>query len=180
MHISAAGRRDRNVLAAWAVAVADTVRSATETSTGLAGGAPAALVAIVADPGLSVDQLRLVLTLTHPGTVRLVDRLVEQGWVRREHGTGRTLRLEPTPAGRDAERRLATARENAIAQVLASLADGDVHALVAIIDPLLHRTTDTVADMRTLCRLCDRAVCRPCPVQDARDGPTGTARHANG
>src|SRR3954453_2545737 len=78
MHITPDARRDRNVLAAWALAVADAVRIASEESTGLSGGAPAALVAIVADPGLSIDQLRHVLALTHPGTVRLVDRLVDK------------------------------------------------------------------------------------------------------
>ncbi len=171
MHISIEGQRDRNVVAAWAIAVADTVRAATETSTGMAGGAPAALVAIVADPGQSIDQLRRALALTHPGTVRLVDRLVEQGWVRREHATGRTLRLEPTPAGRDAERHLATARGDAIARLLVSISDDDVHTLAAIIGPFLQANTGTVADMRRLCRLCDRTICGPCPVEEIRSRP---------
>src|ERR1700712_817942 len=123
MHISPIGRRDRNVLAAWALAVADVVRRAAEQSTGMGGGGPAALVAIVADPGLTIDELRKILDLTHPGAVRLVDRLVEQGWVRREPGTGRSVRLKPTSSGRAAEHRLAAAREVAVAELLAGLSE---------------------------------------------------------
>jgi len=165
MHIGQPGRRDRNVLAAWAIAVADAVRSAAEQSTGLAGGAPAALVAIVADPGLSIDDLRRILDLTHPGTVRLVDRLAERGWVHREQGPGRRVRLEATAAGQDAERRLAAAREEAVAGLLAAMPDQDVHTMAGLADPVLEAVADRTADMRRLCRLCDRRVCEPCPAE---------------
>jgi len=160
------GLRDRNVLAAWAVAVSDVVRAATEESTGMAGGGPAALVAIVADPGLSIDDLRRILALTHPGTVRLVDRLVEQGWVHRGHGIGRTVRLEPTAAGLAAERQLAQSRETAVAQLLGELPEDDIHAMAGLVEPLLAATIDDVDAMRRLCRLCARDVCNPCPAED--------------
>jgi len=165
MHTRADARRDRNVLAAWALSVADTVRVASEESTGLSGAAPAGLVAVVADPGMSIDELRRVLDLTHPGTVRLVDRLVDRGWVRRVRGVGRTLRLEPTSAGRRAERRLAAHREEALAHRLAVLTDTDLATLARLVDPVLARTTDDREAMRRLCRLCDRKACAPCPVE---------------
>ncbi|MGI8446511.1 MAG: MarR family winged helix-turn-helix transcriptional regulator [Streptosporangiaceae bacterium] len=165
MHISQPGRRDRNVLAAWAIAVADAVRSAAEQSTGLGGDAPAALVAIVADPGLSIDDLRRVLDLTHPGTVRLVDRLAERGWIRREQGTGRKLRLEATAAGQDAERRLAAAREEAVAALLTVLPDQDIRTMADLVSPVLAATRENAGDMRRLCRLCDRDACEPCPAE---------------
>lgn len=168
------GRRDRNVLAAWAVAVSDGVRTATQQSTGMGGGGPAALVAIVADPGLSIDELRRILTLTHPGTVRLVNRLVERGWVHRGHGIGRTVRLEPTPAGRAAERALAEARETALAHLLATLPDDDIRTMAGLVDPLLAATADTVDATRRLCRLCDRDICDPCPTEDP--APSGPAK----
>ena len=171
MHISPGGRRDRNVLAAWAIAVSDVVRVATEQSTGMAGNGPAALVAIVADPGLSIDDLRKVLTLTHPGTVRLVDRLVEHGWVRREQGPGRAVRLEPTAAGHAAERRVAAARETAVAKVLAELSEQDIHLMASLADPVLAATVDNVEGMRRLCRLCDRSACEPCPAEDVAADP---------
>jgi DNA-binding MarR family transcriptional regulator len=169
MHSSPDGRRDRNVLAAWATAVSDAVRVATEQSTGMGGNGPAALVAIVADPGLGMDDLRKVLALTQPGTVRLVDRLVEQGWVRRRQGPGRAVRLEPTAAGHGAERRVAVARERAVAEVLAGLSEQDIHVMAGLADPVLAATVENVDAMRRLCRLCDRSACEPCP---AEDGPT--------
>jgi len=172
MHISQQGRRDRNVVAAWALAVADSVRVSAEQSTGMPGGAPAALVAIVADPGMSVDELRRVLGLTHPGAVRLVDRLVERGWVQREHGTGRTLRLTPTTAGGQAERRLLAAREAAVDALHAHLDAAHVGALAGLLGPVLAEATGGIDDLRRLCRLCDRDGCDPCPVWDTLD--TGT------
>ena len=166
------GRRDRNVLAAWAIAVSDVVRVATEQATGMAGSGPAALVAVVADPGLSIDELRRVLALTHPGTVRLVDRLVERGWVSREHGPGRTVQLEPTTAGRTAERLLAAERERAVGAALAGLSEHDIHLMAGLADPVLARTIDDVDAMRRLCRLCDRSVCEPCPAEDTPPDPS--------
>lgn len=148
--------------------MADAVRVATEQSTAMAGGAPAALVAIVAEPGLSIENLRRVLALTHPGTVRLVDRLVDNGWVRREQGAGRALRLQPTNAGRAAERRLAAAREAALTQLLAALPIQDVHQIAALVDPLLGSMAPSVEHTRRTCRLCDRAVCEPCPAEGQR------------
>jgi DNA-binding MarR family transcriptional regulator len=164
MHIEET-RRDGNMIAAWAVAMTDAVRVAVERSTGMAGSGPAALVAIVAHPGLSIDQLRRVLSLTHPGTVRLVDRLVDKDWVQRRHGTGRTVLLIPTASGRTAERRLAAAREEAVATLLAVMPERDVHTVAGLIEPVLATTVNDVDAMRRLCRLCDREVCSQCPAE---------------
>lgn len=180
MHISESTRRDRNVLAAWAVAVADAIRVSAEQSTGMAGAAPAALVAIVADAGMSVDELRRVLGLTHPGAVRLVDRLVRRGWIRREHATGRTLRLTPTPAGQDAERRIVAAREQAIDALHAALDEERLRALADLVGPVLAGATGGLEDLRRLCRLCNRDVCDPCPVADTLDhAPRDSATRRN-
>jgi DNA-binding MarR family transcriptional regulator len=163
MHIDQ-DRRDRNVVAAWAIAVTDAVRAAVEESTGMSASGPAAVVAIVADPGLSIDELRRVLGLTHPGTVRLVDRLVENGWVTREHGVGRTVRLMPTESGLAVERRLAAAREQAVAELLSVMPERDVHLVAGLVRPVLGVTIDDVDAMRRLCRLCNRDVCSDCPA----------------
>jgi DNA-binding MarR family transcriptional regulator len=176
MHISPDPRRDRNVLAAWALAVSDGVRLAVERAAGLGGAAPAALVAIVADPGMSIDGLRRVLGLTHPGAVRLVDRLVEHDWVQRAHGVGRTIHLEPTEAGRRAERRIAEAREKAVAQVLAVLPDEDLATIARLVDPVLALTVDDPEANRRLCRLCDREACAPCPAEEELHASPGEHR----
>jgi DNA-binding MarR family transcriptional regulator len=167
MHIEEA-RRQYNLIAAWAVAVTDVVRATVEKSTGMAGSGPAALVAIVAEPGLSIDELRRVLGLTHPGAVRLVDRLADRGWILRQHGIGRTLRLVPTAAGRRAERRLAAAREEAVAALLASMPKGDVRTVAGLIEPVLAANINDVDAIRRLCRLCNRDVCGECPAEVRR------------
>jgi len=167
MHIEEA-RRQYNLIAAWAVAVTDVVRATVEKSTGMAGSGPAALVAIVAEPGLSIDELRRVLGLTHPGAVRLVDRLSDRGWIQRQHGIGRTLRLVPTASGRRAERRLAVAREEAVAALLASMPKGDVRTVAGLIEPVLAANVDDVDAIRRLCRLCNRDVCGECPAEARR------------
>lgn len=169
MHIDQHELRDRNVLAAWALAVADVIRSAAEQSTGMAGGGPAALVAIVADPHMSIDDLRRVLALTHAGTVRLVDRLVERGWVERHQGSGRTVLLEATVMGRDASDRLSLARQEAIAKLLASMSKQAVSNAARLVEPVVHDVVDDVDAVRRFCRLCDRRVCDPCPAERSVD-----------
>ena len=44
---------------------------------------PAALCVIGHEPGLSIDFLARVLGMSHPGTVRLVDRLETDGLIKR-------------------------------------------------------------------------------------------------
>jgi MarR family transcriptional regulator, negative regulator of the multidrug operon emrRAB len=166
MHIEAT-RNELNVIAAWATAVADAVREVVEASTGVGGAGPAALVAIVADPGLSIDELRRVLGITHPGTVRLVDRLVEQGWVRREAAVGRQVRLRPTRNGRRVEHRLVLARESAVRRLHAALSDVDVRQIAETVAPALEAMAVDLDRQRRLCRLCDRACCASCPVRAA-------------
>ncbi len=166
MHIDAS-RNELNVIAAWATAVSDAVREAVEASTGVGGAGPAALVAVVADPGLSIDELRRVLGITHPGTVRLVDRLVEHGWVRRAAAVGREVRLQPTRAGRRAEQRLVTARESAVRRLHATLSDSQLRVLAQTMAPVLEHATVDLDSQRRLCRLCDRDCCASCPVRTA-------------
>lgn len=168
MHIRGDSHRDLNVIAAWAVAVSDAVRVAAESATGMTGNGPAALVAIVADPEMSIDELRRVLELTHPGAVRLVDRLADHGWVERRQGPGRTIRLVPTTAGRKVARKLAAAREGAVSDLLNVMRSQDIHTIAGLVEPVLGEVIDDVDAMRRLCRLCDRSVCTDCPAEAAQ------------
>src|SRR5689334_24902864 len=92
--------RDVNVIGAWVLQMADAVLSAVEES-GLAPREAAALVLVDAHPGCGIEWLTARLGLTQSGTVRLVDRLVSEGWlVRAEGSTRRSVRLEVTELGR--------------------------------------------------------------------------------
>ncbi|HWN26657.1 MAG TPA: MarR family winged helix-turn-helix transcriptional regulator [Actinomycetospora sp.] len=172
MHIE--GARAVNLVGAWVLSVADAVREAAERSTGMGGAGPAALVAVAAEPGMSVETLRRALGLTHPGAVRLVDRLEERGWVERSPGGGRAVALRPTAAGVTARDALLAARHDAIAAQLERLGP-DRERLAAVIEPLLLDQAADAGELRRLCRLCDRAACEPCPPwthlePDAGDG----------
>src|SRR5687768_13723293 len=60
----------------------------------------AALVTIAAHRHRTVEELRAPLGLSQPGAARLVQRLVDAGWVERSGRGGRGgLRLAPTAAG---------------------------------------------------------------------------------
>src|SRR3954465_4169390 len=94
--------RTANLVGAWALVVADAVTRTTERETGLGGAVPAALVTIGAYLDQSIEELRGALGLSQPGTVRLVDRLEAEGWVRRRPGRRpRTVgpAAPPRPAG---------------------------------------------------------------------------------
>src|SRR5215216_6859444 len=76
--------RAQNLVGSGALAVADRMRQAVEEAAGLEGSGPAGLVALdqYAD-GEGVDLLARALSLSHSGAVRLVDQLVQRGFVRR-------------------------------------------------------------------------------------------------
>lgn len=165
MHITAADSdRATNVIGAWALAVADAIRASTVAATGIAGSAPAALVAVAADPDMTIDELRRALDLTHPGAVRLVDRLEGCGWLERRPGHGRTIHLRLTPRGRRIHKRLLDARGEAIAALTATLDPTDLERLAQLVGPSLTATATDIDQLRHLCRLCRRRDCDPCPV----------------
>lgn len=165
------GRRDANLLGAWSLAVADAVREATETSSGYGGAVPAALVTLEAYPGRRLEDLRVALDLSQPGTVRLVDRMQAEGWVRRGAGDGRSLAVELTAAGRRRARRLLAERDHALATLLAPLTGAERRRLEQLLEKLLRPRAAAGLDPELMCRLCERAVCARCPVaRGAREG----------
>ncbi len=78
--------RLENVLGSVAVAITGAVQAAVDEAAGHSAAGPAALTALRIHRGCSVDRLAGVLGLTHSGTVRLVDRLEDDGLLRRGQG----------------------------------------------------------------------------------------------
>ena len=112
----AALTRDGNVLGALSLVVADQMSDAVAAAADQSLTAAAALSALehFAD-GCSIDRLRRILGLTSSGTVRLVDRLVAAGDVRRREGPdGRTTSIALTAAGRRRRARRVTAARAAV------------------------------------------------------------------
>ena len=84
--------RLENVLGSVAVAITGAVQAAVDEAAGHTAAGPAALTALRIHRGCSVDHLAGVLGLTHSGTVRLVDRLEDDGLLQARAGAGRTRR----------------------------------------------------------------------------------------
>lgn len=166
-----------NALGALALAVSDRMLEATANVAGHGASGPATLVALdgLAGGG-SIDSLRRILGITHSGAVRLVDRLAAARLVERRIGPdARAVSLHLTPEGRRAARRVRTAREAALEQVLAGLSESQRNQLDSLLRAMFPSVVETPADVRRVCRLCDADGCGhrrgTCPVAAAVSNP---------
>jgi MarR family transcriptional regulator, negative regulator of the multidrug operon emrRAB len=160
-----------NLLGVVGLAVADRIEETARDILNHAGETPAALVVIGYGFGPSNDQLRRTLGLSHPGSVRLVDRLVADGLVERRKGRDkRAIALHLTVDGAALREILLTERLAAIKQFLMPLTDSELGALSSLLHKMLSSIDATDLERCTLCRLCDARVCSNCPIPaDFRD-----------
>ena len=157
--------RTANLLGAVGLAVADRIEEAAIEVMNRAGETPAALVVIGYGLGPSNDQLRRVLSLSHPGAVRLVDRLVADGLVERHQGADkRAIALHLTKEGHRVREALLEGRLAAIRPLLKPLAKTEQDALAELLHKLLSSMPTNDPDRCRLCRLCDDSVCSDCPI----------------
>ena len=159
--------RTANLLGTLGLAVADRIAAAARHTLNHAGETPAALVVIGYNLGPSNEQLRRILGLSHPGSVRLVDRLVADGLVERRQGKDRrAVALYLTPHGHLLRSALLKERLAAIRPVLQPLTVDEQHLLGALLHKLLARLPTSDLEKCNLCRLCDDSVCtnRPIPA----------------
>ena len=113
-----------------------------------------------------------MLGLTSSGTVRLVDRLEDEGYLERGSGEdGRTTTVRLTRAGRRAARRGTGARGDVLKGVLAPLSADERRQLDALLSRLLVGMIRGPGAERFMCRLCDTRACGHaegrCPVRTA-------------
>lgn len=172
-----------NVVAALALALTDRISQATERAAGRGGQAPAALVVLHEFlGGGTIERLRQTLGISHSTAVRLVDRLVSDGHVRRDEGRGdgRTVALVLTPLGRSVAESVLAARIAAAAEPLRSLSEDERRSLQVSTGHLLEAITRSRLAERAagrppengwLCRLCDLEACgrsaNTCPAANA-------------
>jgi DNA-binding MarR family transcriptional regulator len=180
-------RQTANLLGALALAVSDRVSDAVAAVAGHGASGPAALVALDGYAGgASIDALRRFLGLTHSGAVRLVDRLVADGLAERRIGIdGRSVSVHLTPQGRRTARRVASAREAMLEQVLAALGPARREQANALLTELLQGLAGDPEDAPRICRLCDGNACGrargACPViQDTNLRVEGEASGGEG
>jgi DNA-binding MarR family transcriptional regulator len=166
----ASDARLANLLAALSTGLTDGVQAATSTAAHLDELASAALIALLDfSPRGSVQTLSRVIGLTHSGTVRLVDRLVEAGYVERIPGVDARSRVPIlTTTGAKVAKRLRIAREDAIVRHLAKLSDHERVSLTRLCERLVGAVTKQRLEERragftpaggALCRMCDFGAC---------------------
>jgi len=170
--VTAAGP-EANVLGALSLVITDLTAQAVAAAAGQSVSAAAALSALhqfLDRPTL--DQLRRVLGLTPSGAVRLVDRLADAGLVERgPGGDGRSRSVVLTESGRRAAKRVAAARADLLAGVLADLSPAERHDLHALLSRVMAAIVRAKEGGAWICRLCDLDACgRPaghCPAATA-------------
>jgi DNA-binding MarR family transcriptional regulator len=172
--------RTGNLLGALSLSVADRTTAAAGDAVGQSASAAVALSALhhfLEDP--SLDLLGRVLGLTPSGTVRLVDRLQDAGYVTRRPGRdGRSISVRLTASGRRAAERVSAARADVLEDALSDLTPGERRAFDELVSRVLVGLIREPGATRWTCRLCDTTACGRdagrCPVANAARERFGT------
>jgi MarR family transcriptional regulator, negative regulator of the multidrug operon emrRAB len=157
--------RTTNLLGALALGLADAVEAVARREAQEGGPAGAALCAIAHEPGLSIEWLRRALGLSHPGAVRLVDRLAAEGMIeRRAARDRRAVALHLTTPGTRRVRKIMGERRRALAAAVAALSPRERRVLAPLLAKMLRALPQTDAHALAICRFCEGESCDPCPV----------------
>lgn len=157
--------RISNLLGVVALAATDVIEETARDILNHTGETSAALVVIGYGTGPTNGQLQRTLGLSHPGTVRLVDRLVADGLVERREGRNkREVALYVTKLGALTRETLLKGRIAAIRPFVASLSVEEQQTLECLLHKMLSSMDTSAQERRTLCRLCDSRVCTNCPI----------------
>jgi DNA-binding MarR family transcriptional regulator len=162
-----------NLLGALSLMIADRMADAMGEAGGRPESAAAALSALLHFlDSPSVDLLRQVLGLTSSGTVRLLDKMAESGYVERGPGADRrSTTVTLTRAGRAAASQVSAARAGVLDDALAGLTGAERDLLRQVMGKVLVGLMREPGAVRWMCRLCDTGACRGaaggCPVGNA-------------
>lgn len=155
------------MIGALVLSMHDKITRNTRQELDMAGEAAAALVVVGNNVDLSVEALSKSLMLSHSGTVRLVDKLENQGLVERNRSSDdtRSVALSLTASGRRRKSAILKARTGAINMALDALTTSEQEALLRIAEKMLFAVT--IKDLsESMCRLCEEQVCPQdrCPI----------------
>lgn len=155
-----------NVVGALALAIADEVLHGADAQAPEPGAAAAALAMIGHMPGLTIERLRRALRLSHPGAVRLIDRMASEGLVVRMQSIEdrRAVALHLTQPGELACEAILSGRQTRIARALQVLSHEERETLGTIAEKFLSNFVKDLDQAYSVCRLCDAKSCESCPV----------------
>jgi MarR family transcriptional regulator, negative regulator of the multidrug operon emrRAB len=171
MHTSGRALRQANLVGALAVAVVDRLHDVRVDDDGRSLTATAALNHLRLRPGQNIDFLARLLQISHPATVRLVDRLEAEGLVERrpDSDDARSRTLVLTHTGQRVALAATKTRLEVLDEVLAALSATERRQLEPLLEKVLASLTEERWDARHICRLCDFPTCETptCPVDQA-------------
>ena len=152
-----------NKLGALGILIADAMESALND---LSPSAASMLSTLFYRPNLTASMLAEIVGVTQPTATRVLDGLVQHGWIERQERQGRATPLRLTAAGGERAVVLQSARHAALSRLTANLSKYDKEILDRILDSVLAEATTSRAFARTTCRLCDHAACDgpSCPI----------------
>jgi len=165
-----------NVLGAFLLALSDSMIREMESHAPEPGPAVSALALLGDAPGMSIEKLRRILGLSHPGAVRLVDRLSAEGLVRRQPSKNdrRAVEVHLTDVGRKSSAAILCARRRRMAAALQHLEPIERVAFGELTEKMLVQFIKGIEDACSICRLCDHNACTDCPVNQALFSEDGT------
>jgi DNA-binding MarR family transcriptional regulator len=122
-----ADSRTSNVVGALVLALSDDLMRAAQSKAPEIGPAAAALALLGHVPGMPIERLRRALGLSHPGAVRLVDRLERDGAAvrRQSQDDRRAVALSLTAKGGRVVGEILSAREASLAKALSGLSSAE-------------------------------------------------------
>jgi DNA-binding MarR family transcriptional regulator len=160
--------RITNIVGALSLALSDDLLRAAEQKAPEAGLAAAAIALLRHVPGMTIEKLRHALGLSHPGAVRLIDRLEQEGSVVRRPSSAdrRAVSLSLTRSGAHSAAAILSARESALTGALAGLTASERKTFGALAEKMLRTLLRGEDHAYVVCRLCDNDACIDCPVDE--------------
>lgn len=159
--------RTANLLAAFAQDVSERVQDALKTHPNQTDSTFAALNIMSLWDGITNAELAKALRLSHTATVRLVDKLEQQGLVQARGGEDRRATyLYLTASGRKTAQPTLRARCVAVDGYLDVLTKAEEAQLASLLSKLMQPLAKDDVAITHFCRLCDFTVCPDdeCPM----------------
>jgi DNA-binding MarR family transcriptional regulator len=177
--MSEATARDANLLGTVGLAVTDRIRAAAEDELGVAGAAPIVLVALSTFlEERPLEEVAGAFEITPSAVVRVIDRLVDLGLVKRGPGAdGRRVSVTLTAKGHRRAKAILARREQELRVVAGALSAPEQRELTRLHEKLLRSLPESTDEAGRVCRFCDVLACGHhegrCPVTQGLDVKLG-------
>ena len=161
--------RTANILGALAIALSGRITAETSVAGGLSPSSVSALIQVHFYPGISVEQLRNQIGLSHSASVRVVDVLEGMGLIGRRRMPGvdaRVISLFTTDKGRDLAKEVLKVRGSITKPIVASFSADDQLLIERMLCEIIMRIVRPGPEQEYVCRFCDLSECpqETCPM----------------